>query len=164
MIFYRYIILWFIEYFGLNKPSPREELLMKLLKKKKKVEHKTQLKVDQTYNFYVTMLLSVICPLICLSVPLAILDSPCDILLEYELHQCYAIAKFLKEYINVVDFFILALIITLIRISTKMILDGIKYTKINISPWLEMGKYTLPSKTIQIIVHEDSECEIMQSF
>lgn len=135
-----------IEYFQLDRPSKEDEQRMLLMHKKPKESYRTKLKTDRTLNLYISILLSIISFLICLSIPFAALESPCEILKEKEMYILFYIAKFIEENSDILDFFIVVFLIMLVYVSVRMVVDAIKNTKINISPWIEMGKYTLPPK------------------
>ncbi|RVE45341.1 hypothetical protein evm_010046 [Chilo suppressalis] len=149
MLFYRLVWQRFVAYFRLDElfkgDEARRKLLL-LLHKKRKVPYKTKLITDQTLNFYITVLLSIIGTLICLSIPFAALETPCTILKERGYHITYFIAVYVDTYLYVLDIVIISFILVLIYVTTKMYLDAIKRTKINISPWVERGKYKLPDK------------------
>lgn len=108
--------------------------------------YKTKLKTDKTLNLYISILLSTVVFLISISIPFHALESPCDLLKERGYHITYQIALIIEQYTDVLDYFIVVFFIMLVYVSIKCVLDAIANTKINISPWLERGKYTLPPK------------------
>lgn len=58
----------------------------------------------------------------------------------------YNFAKSLEKYVEMIDRLIIALSIILVYVTIKTVTDGIANTNISMSPWVEMGKYTLPEK------------------
>lgn len=117
---------------------------MMLLHKKKKIVYKTVLKTNKTWNFYISILLSIIGLLLCLSIPFAILDNPCEIFIERKFEVSYQIAVVIEKYALLLDLLIILLIFLMAYLSIKTINDAIKKTNISISPWIERGRYTLP--------------------
>lgn len=119
---------------------------MKLLNKKPKETYKTKLKTDQTLNLYISILLSIISIMICISIPFSAMESPSDIFKEREMYIMHSISKIVDNYKLFLDILIILLTVTLVYVSARMIIDAIRNTQINISPWIEMGKYSLPPK------------------
>lgn len=97
-------------------------------------------------DLWVSTLLSVISALVCLSIPYAALQSPCEALKKNNLITFYNIASYLERYVKLIDRLIIALSIILVYISVKTVLDAINNTNISMSPWLERGKYVLPQR------------------
>lgn len=107
------------------------------------------LKTDQTLNFYVSVLLSIIGFLVCLTIPFAALENPCDIFAENQLIILHIIMKWIEKHLVLFDFMIISLTFVLIVVSTTTVIDAIQNTNISMSPWVERGRYKLPSHTMQ---------------
>lgn len=120
-----------------------------LLHKNKKIVYKTVLKTNSTWNFYISILLSIIGLLLCLSIPFAILDNPCEIFVERKFEISYRIAVIIEKYALLMDLLIIVLIFVMTYLSIKTIRDAIEKTNICISPWIEKGKYTLPHQIMK---------------
>lgn len=120
-----------------------------LLHKKKKIVYKTVLKTNKTWNFYISILLSIIGILLCLSIPFAILDNPCKIFVERKFDVTYQIAVVVEKYALLMDILILLLIFLMTYLAIKTIKDAIDNTNISISPWIERGRYTLPPQIMK---------------
>lgn len=120
-----------------------------LLHKKKKTVFKTVLKTNKTWNFYISILLSIIGILLCLSVPFAILENPCLIFVERKFNVTYRIAVVIEKYALLMDLLIILLIFLMTFLTIKTIKDAIEKTNISISPWIERGRYTLPAQVMK---------------
>lgn len=145
----KYIIFLFriIQYLNLDQILKENERRLILLNKKPKIIYKTLLKTDETLNFYISILLSLVGILICLSIPFAALESPCDIFIINDLFVLHKIAMFINNNFILLDILIVLFIVLLIIVSIKTVLDAIRNTNISISPWIERGKYTMPPKS-----------------
>lgn len=124
-----------------------DEQRLILLHKKPKIVYKTTLKTDETLNFYISILLSLVGILICLSIPFAALESPCNIFIDNELFILHKIATFVYNYVIILDVIIVLVLIVLVVVSIRTVVDAINNTNIRISPWVERGKYKLPPKS-----------------
>lgn len=144
-----YLFCRFIDYFQLNKPSKEDETRMMLLHKKKKTVYKTVLKTNKTWNFYITILLSIIVFLLCLSIPFAILDNPCEIFVERKFDITHRIAVVIEKYALLMDILIIVLMLLMTFLTIKTLKDAIDNTNICISPWIERGRYTLPAQIMK---------------
>lgn len=122
---------------------------MLLLHKKKKTVYKTVLKTNKTWNFYISILLSLIGILLCLSIPFAILENPCEIFIERKFNVTYQIAVIIEKYALLMDIVILLLIFLMTFLTIKTVADAIQKTNISISPWIERGRYTLPPQIMK---------------
>ncbi|XP_026735446.1 uncharacterized protein LOC113499246 [Trichoplusia ni] len=147
MIFYRLGLRKLIEYFKLDQLFKDDELRQMLLHKKPKEVYRTKLKANRTMDLCISTLLSLISSLVCLSIPYAALDTPCEVLKQNNLTTIYNVASYFENYVDLIDRVIIALSIILVFITVKTIVDAINNTDINMSPWLERGKYVLPKKT-----------------
>ncbi|XP_028157905.1 uncharacterized protein LOC114351058 [Ostrinia furnacalis] len=145
MIFFRLIVWRIIVYLELDRPT-KEQARLDLLMKRKPKPFKTKLIINETMNMYVSVMLSLVVFLLGLSIPFHALDDPCEGLRIGGYLLSYKIALVIEPYTGALDYFIVVFSIMLVYISIKTVLDAIKHTTINISPWLERGKYTLPPK------------------
>lgn len=133
-----------IEYFHLDDLFKENEYRLMLLHKQKKEIYRTRLIMNQTMNLCVSVLLSLISLLVCVTIPYVALEAPCEQLKDYSI--LYGIAKWVDKYIAMIDRIIIILCVLLVCVSVKTVWDAIKTTNISISPWLERGKYVLPSR------------------
>ncbi|KAG6443570.1 hypothetical protein O3G_MSEX002880 [Manduca sexta] len=141
MIFYRLALQRIIDYLNLDQLFKHEEP-----RHKKQKAYKTQLQTDRRMNLFISTLLSVLTWLVCLSIPFAALESPCESLKEHNLYTLYKIAKWLERYRATIDKLIVILFLTLVYVTVKTVVVAIKKTDLTVSPWIERGKYSPPCR------------------
>lgn len=134
------------EYFGLNESHNENGR-----RHPKPEPFKTKLKTNRRLNVCISVLMSILGILLWITMPFAILDSPCEIFKEKKMFTIYNIMKSLQRYMPMIDRLIIACGILLAAVSIDTIADAIKNTNINLSPWVEKGKYKIV-KTPQIEV------------
>jgi hypothetical protein len=124
--------------------SAQERILL-LTKGKKRMSNKVTLKIDEKLDLYVSAIASALAFTMFLSIPFVSLESPCEIFkdLGYNIYQAI---KFVDKNFYIVDSVLISLMILLIYVTLTMILDAMKRTKINLSPWVQRGKYKPPKK------------------
>lgn len=103
-------------------------------------------------NLLISFLLSLLNFLLCLSIPYAVLEKPCDALKSYNLHILYSIVKWIESYLPMIDRLILSVILIIIYISVTILFDAMSNTDIRMSPWVEKGKYVSPRRHRRIRV------------
>lgn len=118
-----------------------EESPLLLKYKKKKKVYKTELKVNQVLNLYVSVIMTLVSVLVWISVPFGLLESPCELFQQKEMDTMYTISKFLYRNITLLDILIIVLIVLLTVVSIDTVYDAIKNTDISQSPWVLRGKY-----------------------
>lgn len=92
-------------------------------------------------NMLISIIMSFLSILLCLSVPFAVLESPSDIFKEMQWNTVYSIVSCVEKYFYIVNYTIIVVGIILVVVSLDTVLDGIKHTNIKLSPWVEKGKY-----------------------
>lgn len=135
-----------INFLGLNEDSEKERRAA-LLGKKKKVVHETKLLVNETMETCTFLILAGVNMLLLLTLPIKILEEPCELFMNNVSDKgmdFYSFTVTVKEYASLIDGIIILMFVALVIVGAKTVLDGIALTKINISPWLEQGKYVLP--------------------
>ena len=130
-----------IEYLGLNKPRP--EFARRNVKPE---PYKTKLKINETLNFYVSILMSIFGILLWITMPFALLEEPCEIFKKKNIYTFYEFVKTFQKYMPMMDRLIVSVGIILVVVSISTIVDAINNTKINLSPWIEQGKYKIVKK------------------
>lgn len=134
-----------IKYFKLDEIyTQKEKLMMFLLKKKPKKVYNPKLKTDPMLELFISLLMTIITSVLCLSIPLVVMDSPCEVLKEHKYMEIYKYAKLFEKYLPMVDRAVIALSIMLAFVSVVTIVDAIIITEIK-SPWVEMGIYEPPT-------------------
>lgn len=81
--------------------------------------------------------------LLWITMPFVLLEEPCEIFKEKEMFTLYEIVKSFKRYMPMMDRLIISVGIILAVVTVGTIVDAINSTKINISPWVEKGKYQI---------------------
>ncbi|XP_063364971.1 uncharacterized protein LOC134653523 [Cydia amplana] len=111
---------------------------------KSKRLHNTLLHVEQKMDSCVSILLSVISMLSCLTIPIAGLENPSQIFKDNNMYILYAAASWFERHAAMIDRLIVALALVLICVLSQMVIHGISATNISLNPWKEIGKYNLP--------------------
>ena len=78
--------------------------------------------------------------------PFALLEEPCEIFRKKNIYTFYEFVKTFQKYMPMMDRLIVSVGIILVVVSISTIVDAINNTKINLSPWIEQGKYKIVKK------------------
>ncbi|XP_028027741.1 uncharacterized protein LOC114241161 [Bombyx mandarina] len=151
MICYRLYIQRLIDYLGFNKPSEEERLRQLLLSKKKKKYKRTELNYNTEMVTNVSLLLTILTSLACLTIPYAVLEKPCEIFKERNMYVLYFITSWIEAYWFLLDGLIVILFIILVYMFMETVFNAIDNTDISMSPWVEQGRYAQPKRPKFII-------------
>ncbi|CAH2054814.1 unnamed protein product, partial [Iphiclides podalirius] len=125
-----------IEYFGLAHlvGGPRQNADNTEIK----------LNTNKTMNMAVSLLMSILGTLICLTLPFAVLEKPLGSFAS-ERPQVRNALEWIERHLAFIDRIIVATAILLVLVAADTIVDAIRHTNIKVSPWVQRGKY-LPRK------------------
>ncbi|XP_073959724.1 uncharacterized protein [Choristoneura fumiferana] len=146
MLFYRLVICRLMAFLGLDELYKEKERRAIMLGKKKKPFHKPQLLMNENMQTFTFMILAGINMLFMLTLPLAVLKEPCEAFKKCNMLNFYAFTVTVKKYATFIDRIMILMFVALVIVGVKTVLDAIAVTKINLSPWLEQGKYVLPGR------------------
>ncbi|KAI8437760.1 hypothetical protein MSG28_011994 [Choristoneura fumiferana] len=133
-------------FLGLDELYKEKERRAIMLGKKKKPFHKPQLLMNENMQTFTFMILAGINMLFMLTLPLAVLKEPCEAFKKCNMLNFYAFTVTVKKYATFIDRIMILMFVALVIVGVKTVLDAIAVTKINLSPWLEQGKYVLPGR------------------
>lgn len=84
-------------------------------------------------DLFVSSVMSLMEFLLCISIPFALLERPCEIFLQKQMYTIFEIVTVLEKYMPMIDRIIIALFIMLIYLSVDTVVVAIKNTIIKIS-------------------------------
>ncbi|KAG7309056.1 hypothetical protein JYU34_004936, partial [Plutella xylostella] len=70
-------------------------------------------------NIYVSLVLSILGVILCVTMPLAILETPCEVFREKKWSTLYLVTKWVQEYTDVIDSYVKQVLIVLSRSSSR---------------------------------------------
>ncbi|CAB3233759.1 unnamed protein product [Arctia plantaginis] len=111
-----------------------------------KEDYKPKLKLSESTELLISALASLLCMLLCFSVPYVVLISPCEPLKDEGYLTLYNFAKSLEKYTFMMDRIIIIVSILLFIVLVVAITEAFNRIDFNESPWVAMGIYTPPKK------------------
>ncbi|KPJ03498.1 hypothetical protein RR46_03564 [Papilio xuthus] len=141
-----------MEFFGLQKFFGK-------IKEAKSVQ---DIHDNKEMDLVISILMSSISSLLCLTLPFAMIESPMELFNNKLLISLRYIAEYIEKNLSLIDQIIFVLTLLLIYAGLRNVFNAINVTKLNVSPWIQKGKYlsrkqtTLASKNYKNTTRNDT--------